>query len=273
MQTEKTYTLPVGAADEDRLNGLNRLYNPYTEKFRQQYLPDLTGKTVLDIGCGTGMVACYWAKEVGPTGKVIAADISVEQLEIARKNAKQQKLSNIEFIELDVKQLDSLTNKFDLVYCRFLLVHLHEQEKILTSMVDHLNVGGNIFCEELISYDAFFADPDSAAFQSWVQLILKQPQIYDTDFYIGKKLHSIFRKLKLSHIHGEIIQPIVVNEEDKCLFYLGFTDVLRKKYADKGLATLDEIETTISALKQDMHGKSWIAAFAQTMQISGKKVL
>lgn len=46
---------------------------------------DLTGMTILDLGCGTGMDVFIASRLVGPEGKVIGIDITDEQLEIANK--------------------------------------------------------------------------------------------------------------------------------------------------------------------------------------------
>ena len=156
MNCLKTYALSVGKADEERLNIQCRICDPYTKRFRSENLPSLVGKTVLDIGCGTGVLSCYWAEEVGPTGKVIAIDISNEQLDIARKQSAELALHNIEFIEMNVENINSLHEKFDLIYCRFVLMHLKDQEEILKKMYAQIKSGGYLFCEEAMSYDAFF---------------------------------------------------------------------------------------------------------------------
>lgn len=271
MKTYQNYTLSVGKIDEERLKILNRLYNPYTQTFRERYLPDLKGKAILDLGCGTGILSCYWAKQVGEKGKVIAVDISSEQLDIARENAKQAGLSNITFIELDVHNLDNLREKFDLVYCRFLLIHMPDQYFVLKKMVDHVLPGGYLFCEEAISYEALFADPDSASFQQWKKIILKQPEIYNTDFFVGKQLNSMFDRIGLQDMKTELIQPIVRHEEDKGIMYLGFTEQFKKKLIEKGFFSLAETDQTIDDLKAEILDKPWIGGFVQAMQIIGKK--
>ena len=54
-----------------------------------------TGETVLDLGTGPGFVALPLGEAVGPTGRVIAADISAEALEHLRGRAAQAGLTNI----------------------------------------------------------------------------------------------------------------------------------------------------------------------------------
>lgn len=71
----KKYLLSTGESDYDRLSILSKLYNPLALYF----LTDSglkPGMTVLEIGCGSGHMACDIAKLVGPKGKVIAIDSS-----------------------------------------------------------------------------------------------------------------------------------------------------------------------------------------------------
>ena len=51
---------------------------------------DLEGKTVLDLGCGTGRDVFLASKLVGPEGHVVGLDMTDEQLDIGRKHIRRQ---------------------------------------------------------------------------------------------------------------------------------------------------------------------------------------
>lgn len=53
------------------------------------------GMTVAEIGAGTGYFSRRIAKAVGPTGKVYAVDIQPEMLELLKKYAAQEGITNI----------------------------------------------------------------------------------------------------------------------------------------------------------------------------------
>jgi SAM-dependent methyltransferase len=55
------------------------------------------GETVLDIGCGAGFDSLIAARQVGPSGRVIAVDMTPAMLEKAAAGARQMGLSNIDF--------------------------------------------------------------------------------------------------------------------------------------------------------------------------------
>src|SRR5215469_3100985 len=59
------------------------------------------GEHVLDIGCGTGVTTEPYAKAVGPTGHVTAADISTPMLDAARQRIKAVGLENVTLLLAD----------------------------------------------------------------------------------------------------------------------------------------------------------------------------
>ncbi len=59
----------------------------------------LKGKTVLDAGCGTGEITCSFATHAQ---RAMGADISRASLEKARALAKENNLTNVEFVQRDI---------------------------------------------------------------------------------------------------------------------------------------------------------------------------
>jgi arsenite methyltransferase len=55
------------------------------------------GATVLDIGAGSGMDTFLAARAVGPSGKVIAVDMTEAMLERGRDNVTLTDLAQIEY--------------------------------------------------------------------------------------------------------------------------------------------------------------------------------
>lgn len=77
------------------------------------------GQRVLDIACGAGSQTVLAAKRVGPSGCVVACDISRTMLEHVRQNAKAEGLENIETIESAAEDLNSSPHSFDASISRF----------------------------------------------------------------------------------------------------------------------------------------------------------
>ena len=76
------------------------------------------GDRVLDIAAGTGDQSMLAARLVGPTGWVLATDISADMLQVAASRAQQEKLTNISTQVLDATQLDLDDKTFDAAICR-----------------------------------------------------------------------------------------------------------------------------------------------------------
>ncbi len=55
------------------------------------------GETVLDIGCGAGIDTLIAARQVGPSGRVIAVDMTPAMLDKAAESARQAGLTNVNF--------------------------------------------------------------------------------------------------------------------------------------------------------------------------------
>jgi SAM-dependent methyltransferase len=71
------------------------------------------GDRVLDVAAGYGEPALTAARRVGPTGHVVATDISAEMLAYGRERAAAAGLENIEFIESPASSLDFPAQSFD----------------------------------------------------------------------------------------------------------------------------------------------------------------
>ena len=57
------------------------------------------GETVLDLGSGAGADVLISARRVGATGRAIGLDMTDEMLELARANAAEAEVTNVEFVK------------------------------------------------------------------------------------------------------------------------------------------------------------------------------
>lgn len=71
--------------------------------------------TFLDIGTGSGCIALWLAKEF-PNATVYAIDVADSALELAKKNAEQNNISNVVFIKSDLFTLIPQDIKFDCIF-------------------------------------------------------------------------------------------------------------------------------------------------------------
>lgn len=89
------------------------------------------GDHVLDVAAGTGDQSIFAARIVGPSGSILATDISAEMLNIAERVIQQEGLTNITTRVMDAEQLDLEDNAFDAVICRLGLMLIPNQQQAL----------------------------------------------------------------------------------------------------------------------------------------------
>ena len=127
-------------------------YNEYAEKYFQShhsaeaiknllelFIENLDGKRILDVGCGPGRDAKFFA-DLGY--EVVGIDLSEKLLEIARKNVPKAK-----FYLMDMRNLDFPNNYFDGIWAcaSFLHVPRKDAQKTLNEFYRVLRENGLIY--------------------------------------------------------------------------------------------------------------------------------
>ncbi len=122
------------------------------------------GSRVLDVAAGAGEQSLTAARRVGPSGYVLAVDISPVILEYARESAQLAGLSNIGTMALDGEEIATLQSEpFDAVISRVGLIYFPDQQKALRGMRRQLREGGRIavMVYSTAERNAFFSIPVS----------------------------------------------------------------------------------------------------------------
>ena len=270
MNTKNTYTLKVGKGlPAERLEIVNECYNSFSLKCLQDI--DLKGKTVLDVGCGSGLFACELARLVAHEGKVIAVDISSGQLEIAKENAEKQNLNNIEFIKCSAFELNSLKMEVDCIYSRFLLVHLENPVSVLKQELSLLKPGGYLISAEFpFAYDTISCYPKSETFDRVKELRNALLKLHSTDFSIGMKIPGILKELGCSLVYSRINQPMLDTPREKSQLRLGLKET-GKNLISKGFFSEDELKSLSKELikfEQSNHIVAYVSCIETCVQKS-----
>lgn len=107
------------------------------------------GSKVLDVAAGTGDQTLEIAHRVGPTGYVLATDISAPAIELAQANAELAGLTQIQTRVLDAQELGLSGAQFDAVVCRlglmFCLEPLAALKQIYSSLKKYGCFSGLVF--------------------------------------------------------------------------------------------------------------------------------
>ena len=113
--------------------------NYLTSKFK-----DFIGykKDVLEVGCGTGQLAIYFA--LGTNNRVVGLDPTIESLELAADFSKKHNIDNIDFVNADIFD-DVLTDRFfDFIWCNGVLHHTKDPYEAFRVLIKSLKNEGYV---------------------------------------------------------------------------------------------------------------------------------
>jgi len=115
--------------------------NPLRLNYIQKYV-DLSGKTVLDVGCGGGILA----ESVASLGaKVTGIDLAEKSLEVAKLHLKESQLE-VDYQKISVEELaEQAPHSFDTVLCMEMLEHVPHPDLIIKACEKLVKPGGNVF--------------------------------------------------------------------------------------------------------------------------------
>ncbi|NML22016.1 class I SAM-dependent methyltransferase [Pseudoflavitalea sp. G-6-1-2] len=196
-------------------------------------LPELAGKTILDLGCGFGW-HCRYAIEQG--AKIVKGiDISRKMLERA---AAINQLEGIEYIQKPIEEVTWPDNSFDIVLSSLAFHYLASFDAICNSVYDWLRPGGCLVFS--VEHPVFTASPK----QDWIYSEKGEIQHWPVDQYfmegrrevvfLGEKIAKYHRTLS-TYLNALLKQGFIIKEvneptpEEKLLDTVaGMKDELRR---------------------------------------------
>jgi ubiquinone/menaquinone biosynthesis C-methylase UbiE len=119
-----------------------RLFGPLARLLLDR-VPLRVGSRVLDVACGSGIVARLAAQRVAPSGKVVGVDLNEEMLAVARAHACVNG-TPIEWKQGDATALPFAPDTFDVVLCQQGLQYLPDKPRALLEMHRVLVPGGTL---------------------------------------------------------------------------------------------------------------------------------
>ncbi len=102
------------------------------------------GSRVVDVAAGYGEPSLSAARVAGPSGKVVATDISAEMLAYGRERAEAEGLENIEFVQSDAVSLDFPAGSFDAALSRFGIIFDPDGEGAAARVRSFMSPGGRM---------------------------------------------------------------------------------------------------------------------------------
>jgi SAM-dependent methyltransferase len=159
----------------------------------------------LDVGSGGGDVTLELAKRAR-AGHVVGIDLDEGKLEIARAEAHDAGVANVEYRRQDLFGAD-VPGGFDVVHARFVLSHLVDPQAAAVALVRAVRPGGTLVVTD-IEKRAAFCEPPHVSFDRYVELYSVTARARGADPDIGPRLPSILAHAGCGPVHVHVAQPV-----------------------------------------------------------------
>jgi SAM-dependent methyltransferase len=261
------YVLATGEAAANRLRILHSIYGPGAKRVLNE-AGIQPGMRVADLGCGTGMVTQLLAELVGPTGAVVGIDYSARQIEQAQ-NLLPANLKNVRFLNASATDTGLRRKSFDLVYSRFLLIHLTQPECALREMYELLRPSGILVCEDGDLTTA--GSEPSSELQAFSDLFGRLGPTWGVDYTLGRRLFQMVVTAKFSEPHITFNQPVISSGENKRLLELSVAEA-GPAFVAAGLITHEELTQTLDSMNQLAKDEGVLAVMPRMSQVWARKL-
>ena len=254
----KTNELDVALLDvmATRLEG--RGAHPYFQKMMHDYLQvmDLhNADTVLDLGCGTGVVARAIGGQQSFKGKVLGIDLSSHLIEVAQRLAEKEGLGEkLDFYADDSHSLKESDAEFDAVVAHTLISHVDDPLSVLKEASRLLKPGGvvGIFDGDYASLT--FSNEDAELGSKYDQLVQKaivaNPRV----------MRQLPRMLKEAGLELVNTFSYVVADMGQAEFWEPALESWRKIIPDSGVMTAEETNQWVDERLRESSDNVFFAA-------------
>jgi SAM-dependent methyltransferase len=227
-------------------------------QYRDAYLDRMglpEAAAVLDVGCGTGVLARALARRPGFAGPISAVDQSPGLIDSARRLATEEGVSErIAFHVGDVHRLEFAAGEFDVVIAHTLVSHVSDPLVVLQEAARVVRPGGTVavFDGDYASWTFGCSDPalGKTMEEGIVAAVVAQPRVRrDMPRLLGQA------GLKL----GDLLS-FVYADVGKGRFFPTAAEAYAPIVARAGLVPADRVETWLAEQRQTVEQGTFFAA-------------
>ena len=140
------------------------------------------GETVVDFGSGGGIDCFIAARAVGEQGRVIGIDMTPDMIDLARKNASNLGVSNVEFHLAEMENTPLENSSVDVIISNCVINLAPDKDAVFREAYRILKPGGRMFISDMVLTAPLPAHATEDA-ENWVSCLSgAEPQ----DIYMGR---------------------------------------------------------------------------------------
>ncbi len=263
----ENYILNTGSETEYRLNILEKIYGEYTNKLFQE-INFKKGMKVAVIGCGSGSGVDKIYEKIGEVGRILCLDISPKQIALTKSILDNKGIYNVDYLVYDIEKYN-FKNNYDVVYCRFVLIHLKNPNLALKNMLNLIKENGVIACEEH-NYKDIFCYPNYNSIEKFKSLLRDISKLLCLDYAYGEKLFYEMVALGLDISYIKKFTPLCTSNQNKNLIPLSLIEA-REHYIKHNIVNSDELDKMTKEMQIIANKKEILQSPGSVFQCIGKK--
>jgi SAM-dependent methyltransferase len=228
------------------------------------------GMRCLDVGCGSGSMTRAMAEVVGDKGHVVGVDMDEKYLDYCKSVTRDR---NVDYVKDDISNSRlSGESSYDIIFSRFLFVHLEDRAKAVKAMARMLKKGGVLVIQELDhAPGSWLCHPGDRNVEDLRKAFVALLRRTGGDPLAGRKLYRLMVQNSLSSEVSCFSPCLRMGYEPLNSLGWRIMDSLKPQLLGKGILSKSEFAKIRAGLVKLAERKDAFVTYARFFSVAGTK--